>query len=240
MHDDSDGAADLAAMELATLDEQFAYDGSAVASLTIAEPVAVVPWEPPMAEDLVRPSFTLRGLMDILLTIDAVLTACEGEMSPELEAYQDRTFELIAPKTDAIHDYLTALQAEAEFLKAEEKRIGARRKAFEGRYARFKEYVRYQMLRRGADTELRGQYVTAWLKNHPPSLKITDADKVPASYKREVITTEIDTARLKADLVAREKAVAALQKMSKTINPPELPPEIPGAHLTRDVSLQWK
>ena len=149
--------------------------------------------------------------------------------------------------------YLLALEEEADFIKREEQRLAKRRKGFESRFNALHRHV--ENLMKHFDMPLiEGRFNKLVLQQNPPSLKIDDADKLPAEYKHEetIVTTVVHNAEIKAALVAHDKAVVEWEKnfakaqkiAAKTGADFTMPPKpefaIAGARLERAVTLRIK
>lgn len=208
-----------------------------------------------MMRELASPTWTLRELAYEARQIDAILTATDGELTPELEERLDAATTALSKKPDGIRDYLFALESTAKTIREEEKRLAERRRIFEAREERFRKYV-ISMLQLMERDELMGTYGELKLRNNPPKLVIDDRAQVPAKFVTTVTPVAydvVDEDAMKAELVAHEKAyakwekdVAKLMKAAEKagvaevpLPPAPLPPQL-GAHLTRGVSLTVK
>jgi hypothetical protein len=199
-------------------------------------------------DEIERPRTTLYDILHEARTLDLALEITQGVLPPALEPWFDEVGTMLCKKPDNIAWYLKALEDDAAVLKAEEDRaklyaseIGAKRKAIEARHERYKQFVARTMVAFG-EKKLPGTYKTISVQPNPPQLKIDDAAKVPAEFTETVTTVSVDNAKLKAALVQREKDVEAAHKLAAQ-NGDEaavLPPDIPGAHLERGISLRVK
>lgn len=102
-------------------------------------------------------------------------------------------------KAERIAAVLRNLDAEAESIAAEEKRLAARRKARENSAERLTEYLRINMEAAGI-TSIRAPKFTLYLTEHS-SVVVDDIERVPAEYKRT-----------KAEVSADKKAILAAHK----------------------------
>jgi hypothetical protein len=198
------------------------------------------------------PRLTLRDIATESLIIDALLEQAQGELTPELEARMDRLSEVIMRKGDGVAAYIEGLEADAKVLKAEEDRLAVRRKALNNRAARFELFVKNQMIRMNR-LSIEGDFKSLDVVNNPPKLELIDKTQLPPQFvrKEEIPATTVTVVledEIKAALMAREKALAAREKVIKaaekkklptpTFNDDELPPDVPGAQLTRGTRLR--
>lgn len=198
------------------------------------------------------PRLSLRDIATESLTIDALLAQAEGELTPALEARLNELGELLARKTDGVVAYLEGLSADADVLSAEEKRLAARRKTLENRVKRFERFVHDQMVRMKR-LSIAGDFSKLDIVNNPVKLKIVDEKQIPETFihteiiPAQTVRTILDET-IKAQLVAREKALAARDKIIAkaiakqlpvpTFNDAELPQDVPGATLERATRLR--
>ena len=81
-------------------------------------------------------------------------------------------------------------------MKAEEKRLADMRKQGEKKLEKFYQYVKENMQRLGLEeipTELGKLKIT----KNPMSIEIENEDEIPAEFKKEVVTTQIDKTAIK-------------------------------------------
>lgn len=83
------------------------------------------------------------------------------------------------------------MDAEAEVIKAEEKRLADRRKAVENRKERLKANLENGLLMAGID-KVKTPTVTVAIQNNPPSVQIEDEDLVPEQFVTVEIIRKID------------------------------------------------
>jgi hypothetical protein len=198
------------------------------------------------------PRLTIREIADESLLIDALLEQAAGELTPELEQRLDQLGEAILNNTDGINAYLDGLEADAAVQREEEKRLAEKRRKLQARADRFDRFVHDQMVRMNRRS-LPGRFSALDIVNNPPKLVITDRALLPAHYitTEHVPATVVETVHedtIKADLMAREKAIAAQHKViaqaekkglpAPTFDPASLPPDVPGAMLVRATRLR--
>jgi hypothetical protein len=91
-------------------------------------------------------------------------------------------------RTENVGQFILECEAQAEFCKAEARRIGEQAKRFERMADRVRERVLYYIMSRGIDAvgkfmKLRGKTLTFSARSNPPSVEIIDAEAVPARFK---------------------------------------------------------
>lgn len=188
-------------------------------------PVGVVPTAPELDAVAVAmaqyepPRFTLRALAHEACMLDAVLTYTEGELTPELEVRLDALHAALVQKVDGVRDYITALDADADLVKAEEKRLAEIRAGIERRRDRFKQYVMAMMLRMDRP-KLSGTYGKLWVQRSTPSVKVPDPAALPDEYKRTEIVISTDAKKLRETLAATEDRTL-YREVVRTIKPIE-------------------
>lgn len=139
-----------------------------------------------------------------LATIEDTLQSIEGAMEE---------------KAVNIVQFIRNLEADANIIKAEEKRLSERRKAFENRAKAIKEYLQYQMEIAGLD-KVKTPTLTLALQNNPPSVNIEDLTALPSEFVEQRIDFVPDKKKIKEAILAGK--------------------EVPGAQLLRGRSLRIK
>ncbi len=180
-----------------------------------------------------RPRFSLRDLADESIEIDILLTAADGELTPELEARLDVLMERLTRKADGIGDYRQAVLLEIDGVKTEEKRLAERRRKQEAACDRWQRRTMDYMKRMGRE-KIAGDYWTARVQPNPPKLIVhAPESEVPAPYRTEKteVVVSVDTAAMKKDLVTYEKDLAAWE------NAMEIHPERAAAALAADGTI---
>lgn len=99
-------------------------------------------------------------------------------------------------KSSNIIGYIKNSESLLEAMKAEEKRLADMRKQGEKKLEKFYQYVKDNMQRLGLEeipTELGKLKIT----KNPMSIEIENEDEIPAEFKKEVVTTQIDKTAIK-------------------------------------------
>ncbi len=99
-------------------------------------------------------------------------------------------------KSSNIIGYIKNSESLLEAMKAEEKRLADMRKQGEKKLEKFYQYVKENMQRLGLEeipTELGRLKIT----KNPMSIEIENEDEIPAEFKKEVVTTQIDKTAIK-------------------------------------------
>lgn len=234
LHDD---AAAKSIDNAATFDEEAAIEAAVNELLTTAA----------------QPKATLRDLMFDALRLDAILSMNGGELTPELEPIADRIAAKLLSKVDGTVDYLDTLDQYAARLRAEEVRLQKIRQQVAARVERYEHYLLRCMEMRQHD-KLAGDFHELAVRLNPPKLVLSDTAVIPETYRSTEVIPEqriehIDEDRIKADLLAREKALAAVEKAkvkmakAKVVDATidiDVPDDVPGARLERATRLHWK
>ena len=132
-------------------------------------------------------------LVDMDIPDDAIantLEAIEGELSTKIAN---------------VGAFIKNLEAEAEKIKAAEQQIAARRKTYESKVSRMKEYLRENMERSGIKkvAAVDGTFSITLIAPRA-SLVVDDAEKIPAQFISERVVKDIDKAGIKKALEAGE------------------------------------
>lgn len=99
-------------------------------------------------------------------------------------------------KSSNIIGYIKNSESLLEAMKTEEKRLADMRKQGEKKLEKFYQYVKENMQRLGLEeipTELGKLKIT----KNPMSIEIENEDEIPAEFKKEVVTTQIDKTAIK-------------------------------------------
>lgn len=131
-------------------------------------------------------SMSLYHLADAREAIDAALAATEGELTPDLEVVLNQWELDFDAKAERVALYALEELATANAIKAEEERLGARRKALERRAESLKQYLEGQLVRVGK-RKIEGTYATVALQDNPPRVQEL-VPLVEADY-RELLDT---------------------------------------------------
>jgi hypothetical protein len=116
-----------------------------------------------------------EGYQNVLALID--------EESPDTDVLNALTTieGAIEVKAGNIANLIKSLEAEAEVIKTEEKRLAQRRKSRENAADYVKQYLKVSMEQMGMD-KIKTPTRTISIQNNPPSLLITDKDIIPQKY----------------------------------------------------------
>lgn len=123
--------------------------------------------------------------------------AQEGQLTED--EYNELENELaleLQNKSSNIIGYIKNSESLLEAMKAEEKRLADMRKQGEKKLEKFYQYVKENMQRLGLEeipTELGRLKIT----KNPMSIEIENEDEIPAEFKKEVVTTQIDKTAIK-------------------------------------------
>lgn len=146
-------------------------------------------------------------IWDMVLDEDADLTAIEDTLQ-SIEA----AIEIKAHNTAAL---VKQLDATADIIDAEIKRLQARKKAIENRSQSIKKYLALQLEVAGIDKVKTPAFTVQFQKN-PPAVQIKDPSLVPPEY--QIIKYDIDKKAISEDLKAGK--------------------QVPGCELTQGMSLR--
>lgn len=97
---------------------------------------------------------------------------------------------LLQNKSKNIIGYTKNIELTIEAMKQEEERIAHNRKMLENRLTKFKDYVKDCMELNGF-IKIETEIGTLSLAKSPISVEITDVDKIPGEYKKEVTEIKI-------------------------------------------------
>ena len=147
----------------------------------------------------------------------AELEDTEGAVEPEQQAAFDLELAQAlraTARTEKVGQWILQLEAQAEFCKAEAKRISEYGKRLEGWADRIRERVLYYIMSRGltADakfTKLKGKTVTMSARANPPSVEVIDPEAVPARYKSIRVQMPLEQWHVLVDKCPNETAGAA-------------------------------
>lgn len=121
----------------------------------------------------------------------------------------------IEVKAANIVHFIKALDADADIIKAEEKRLAERRKALENKRDRIKQYLQYQMELAGLD-KIKTPTVTLAIQSNPPSVKIVSEEGIPKKYLIPQAPT-VDKKGILAALKAGEEVVGCELSVGKSL-----------------------
>jgi predicted transcriptional regulator len=121
-----------------------------------------------------------------------------GEMDDQLEAFFSELTEKFAEKVDAYQYIITRLEKEEAALKDEASKYNAAARAMKTARERMKATIKYVMESRGV-TEIFGEKTRMVLSRTKDALDI-DESQIPAAFKKQIMTYEIDRERIRAEL----------------------------------------
>jgi hypothetical protein len=123
------------------------------------------------------------------------------DMAEELEGLEmERTV-----KIENIACYVKNLDAEAEAIKAEEKRLAERRKTAENKAVRLREYLALAL--HGEDVYSSARVKLSWRKSE--TVEIENVDDLPEDYRRIKTVVEADKTAIKQAIKAGEDIAGA-------------------------------
>jgi len=123
----------------------------------------------------------------------------------------------IEVKAVSIANVIKVIEAEAEVIKAEEKRLALRRKSRENAVNGMKQYLQGAMEQLGID-KIKTPTRTVTVQNSPPSLYISNPEIIPQKYLTLVPARyEVRNADVKEDLKAGIKIPGAELTVNKSL-----------------------
>ena len=144
------------------------------------------------------------SLYDISADLQAIHNAIieqDGELTPELEASLDRLNLELSSKVHGIGKWMRNLEVNKEAIAIENTRLEKRYDAMNALEERLKAYVKLCMEKANVK-KLEFPIFTARIQANPPSVDITDEQKVPAKYIRIEQITDINKRQMLDDLKA--------------------------------------
>jgi len=147
-------------------------------------------------------------------------SAEEEGLTPEIEGALAAYLEGAVEKRDRVAEFIHFCEAMAELAKAEVKRLQARQKHFEAAAERVSSMVLRFLEWLGAE-KLEGRTNTLKKRKCPPSVNVTDEQKIPAEYKRVTVTLPLPQwQRLLAGTPedARNAVLAGVRKQEITLD----------------------
>ena len=94
-------------------------------------------------------------------------------------------------KVEAIGKFVRSLEADAEAIKAERKRLADRQGTLTRKGEWLKHYLLQALCSMGTK-KVKGQLLTVSVRKAPVSCEVLDADKVPAGFKHEITEVKVD------------------------------------------------
>jgi len=122
-------------------------------------------------------SHEYQAIEDKLATVD------NAEDAQSVTTMLDGVTSAIEDKLLAIARVVKNLDAEADAIKAEEKRLAERRGAIENNVRRLKDYAQEHMEQSGID-HAKDDLFTVALQNSPPSVQVDNESAIPEDYWR--------------------------------------------------------
>ena len=123
----------------------------------------------------------------------------------------------IEVKAVNIATLVQGLGSDVDIIKAEEKRLAARRRAIEGKQKWLKDYLQSQMEYAGID-KFKTATHTISLQKNPPALSIEDDKAIPSQYMTLIPERwEVDKAKVKAALKRGDEVPGAELKQGKSL-----------------------
>jgi hypothetical protein len=143
-----------------------------------------------------KPAVTLYDAEDALVSLAECVETVAPEQEAEFLAEFGRALATAVEKRDRVGQFLSHLEAQAEFAKHEIERLRARKAAFEDAAERIKRYVVRVIEAQGADAKgkypkLEGRTVTFSLRKSPATVEIRNEAEVPVDYKAISLTLPV-------------------------------------------------
>lgn len=113
-------------------------------------------------------------------------------------------------KGSNIIGYIRNSELLIEAMKAEEKRIADLRKSGEAKIEKFKQYVKENMERLGAD-KIPTELGTLSIAKNPMSVEIENEEEIPEKFKQQVITIKVDKTAIKNHFKATGEVIPGVQ-----------------------------
>ncbi len=135
------------------------------------------------------------------------------EQTRELANYLQANNAQIVAKRDRLGEFLARLNGEAEAIRTEEKRLGARRANFEKIAECMKSSIHTQMLDSGVK-KVEGKLFSFALQKNPPSVQIDDENVIPPEFLKW--NPQIDKAAIKDALAEGKEVTGAHLVTDKT------------------------
>lgn len=132
--------------------------------------------------------------------LDELLIEQSGEVCPTLEQWMQINEHNMAEKVDNYKLYIEHLESRNEYFKGIKDQANQAQNIFKNMVSRMKENLKYAMASLGTD-ELRGDMYRFKLSKPKSKLTITDAEKIPLEFTKEVTEIQID-------MEAIEKAIS--------------------------------
>ena len=133
------------------------------------------------------------------------------DLTDTLEALEDA----IEDKAENTAKVIKQLEANADMLATEIKRLSERKTTAENNAKRLKVYLQEQLEKVGTD-KIKGEIFTVAIQNNPQSVDVLDESKIPAAYFIEQ-APKLDRKELLAHLKAGETIPGATVKQTRCL-----------------------
>lgn len=138
---------------------------------------------------------TNLSLYEITNAFPTLMENEEMSMEDKIKVEEELTM-LLQQKSQNIIGYTRNIELMINAMKEEEKRLADRRKIFENRLTKFKEYVK-ECMERNDITKMDTGLGSLTIAKNPASVEIVNEDEIPSEYKTEVVTVKIDKTKIK-------------------------------------------
>ena len=147
-------------------------------------------------------------------------SAEEDGLTPEIEGALAAYLKGAVEKRDRVAEFIRFCEGMAELAKSEVKRLQARQKHFEAAAERVSSMVLRFLEWLGAE-KLEGRTNTLKKRKCPPSVNVTDEQKIPAEYKRVTVTLPLPQWQQLLDGIpegARNTVLAGVRKQEISLD----------------------
>lgn len=156
---------------------------------------------------MAAPRLTLHDIGEEQAVLDQFLVETEGEETPEIADLMGQLSGTRMQKVDSWAAWIQSRSAEAAFLREEEVRLAARRRALENAVERSKRQLQTELELQGFPNGLRGLKYSAGIQNNSPgvagevdadTLARWEHDEFLGSFVRVKVSRELDKKALLA------------------------------------------
>jgi len=140
----------------------------------------------------------LYELSNNYLKIADILEQSDSDDEDLARQALDAIEEKIEQKLENIAKLCSNLEAQAEAVKQEEKRLRERRQSLEKKIKRIKDYAQHE-LEKAEIRKVECELFTVYKQNNPPSVRIEDESKLPDEYFRSA-KPSVDKKKLLKDI----------------------------------------
>lgn len=120
-------------------------------------------------------------LYELTEAYERILELAEQLDAETLKDTLDSINDAIEDKAENTAKVIKQLDADAEMLRNEEKRLAARRQAIENNARNLKRYLQESLEKVGME-KVKGELFTVAIQNNPPSLEVLDERKIELDY----------------------------------------------------------